>query len=37
VFAAAGSQTLAFMPATVDVADMVARVQARERRRVLAA
>lgn len=37
VFAAADSQTLAFMPATVDVADMVARVQARVRRRVLAA
>jgi len=36
VFAAADGQTLAFVPATVD-ADRVARVQARVRRRVLAA
>lgn len=37
VFAATDGQTLAFMPATVDVADIVARVQGRVRRRVLAA
>lgn len=36
VFAAADGQTLAFMPATIDVADIVARVQARVRGRVLA-
>ncbi len=37
VFVAADGQTLAFVPAEVDVAAMVARVQARVRRRVLAA
>ncbi len=36
VFAAADGKTLAFVPATVDVADIVARVQARVRGRVLA-
>lgn len=36
VFAAADGQTLAFVPANVDVAAMVARSQARVRRRVLA-